>query len=582
MADSGQRIADSGQDSGWWIRTRWVICWLIALGAGGFTVGMSWMCFNDAERADGNWGHVSIDFGGQWVMGRMIVEGHGRQLYNRNYLRGVVEGNYPVGVESAKAEHSDAYNLLSWLSGTDDPGTVASFLTPLAARNPLDELTLLAAGRHVWTPERLQGVLHPRGGALYPPVHALLFAPLAALRPQIAYRVLQALFVILVFFDGWVIQRLTDGRVWWPVATVFIMMFPDFGGAINLGQNSVISLTVLLAGWWQLTRGRPGLAGLCWGLLAFKPVWAASFLLVPLLTRRWRMAASMVVTGIVQIALTLPVVGWESWLDWLHVGRAAAEDYTIQENWIVLSRDLLGIPRRWLLSFDKALAVPEPEKQALATVLGWSLWTAVLLITLLIVGRRWRRMKAESGPVAAFVLLGAFFTCYHFMYYDFLLAGLPVLLLFTEPRRYFQAVFWRPANAPPPTPEVRRYYQPTWDNLTPPPMPLLPEGRRARWVLAPLPPLLLFLILVLPRLSHLYDLPQALPPSETVCLLLLWAWCGYRVLRDGGETTAACGLVSPVVFAVAVGAAQLPELGTDVGRAHEGLADQHGADAGRL
>ncbi len=517
------------------------MCWLLVLGGAGFAAEMAWTCFDERDDQGKwvrNWGHASIDFGGQWVMGRMIVEGHGRQLYNRNYLRAVVEGNYPVGVESKKAEHSDAYNLLSWMAGSDDSNTMGSFLTPLAGGDPFGELTLLAAGHEVWTPERLQGVLHPRGGALYPPVQAMLFAPLGTLRPPIAYRVLQALFLVLVFFDGWVIHRMTDGRVWWPVATGFIMMFPGFGGSINLGQNAILSLSVLLVGWWQLTCGRQGLAGVCWGLLAFKPVWAVSFLLVPLVTRRWRMAASMTVTGIVQIALTLPLVGWESWLDWLHVGRVAAHDYTVQENWIFLSRDLLGIPRRWLLTFHDSLAVPQPEKQSLATVLGWSLWTAVLTITLLIVWRQRRRMNAEAGPAAAFVLLGAFFTCYHFMYYDILLAGLPVLLLFTEPRRYFQVAvcgFGRSGKRL--APQLLPYYQPTLDDLKPPPMPLLPEGRRARWVLAPMPPLLLLLILILPPLSNLYDWPKLLPPGETVGLLLLWAWCGYRVLRDEENTT---------------------------------------------
>src|SRR6185437_12911926 len=467
--------------------TRWVICWFIALGAAGFAGDMAWTCFNDAERADGNWGHRSIDFGGQWLLGRMVVEGYGRQLYNRNYLRVVVEKNYPLGPESKKEESSDAKCLLDWMAGTDDTATMGSFLAPLAGGDTFGELTLLAAGEEVWTPQRLESVNHPRGGSLYPPVHALLFVPLATLRPPIAYRVLQMLILVLVFFDGWVIQRITEGRVWWPVAAVFVMIFPGFGGSINLGQNAVLSLTILLVGWWQLMRGRQGVAGVCWGLLAFKPVWAASFFLVPLLTRRWRMAASMAVTGIVQILLTLPLVGWQSWLDWLHVGRAAAEDYTVQENWIYLSRDLLGIPRRWLLTFEKSIAISQPENQSLATILGWSLWAAVLIITLLIVWRRWRRMNAASGPVAAFILLGAYFSCYHFMYYDVLLAGLPVLLLFTEPRRYFQAVFW-PRRQEPLSPELQRYYQPAFDNLTPPPMPLLPEGRRARWVLAPLPP----------------------------------------------------------------------------------------------
>jgi len=540
-------------------QTRWAICWLIALGSAGFAAEEAWQGFHDAERGDGNWGHASIDFGGQWIMGRMIVEGHGRQLYNRNYLRAVVERGYPAGVESPKADKNDAENLLSWLSGEDDseaPKVVASCLVPLAASDGYTGAVLLAAGQDLWTEERIEHVVEPhRGGALYPPVHALLFAPLAALPPPIAYRVLQVIILALVFFDGWVVQRMTDGRVWWPVAAVFLMMFPGFGGTLNLGQNAVFSLTLLLVGWWQLGRGRPVLAGVCWGLLAFKPVWAASFFLVPLLTRRWRMAASMAVTGLVQIAVTLPLVGWESWLNWLHVGRAASREYTIQENWIFLSRDLLGIPRRWLLTFDKLIAC-KPEEQFLPAVLGWGLWSAVLACTLLVVWRRPRRINALTGPAAAFVLLGAFFSCYHFMYYDFLLAGLPLLLLFGEPRRYVLAVF---------------------------------GGRPRSRLDAVIPPLLLLLILILPPIGCLCDPTNHFPPGETFSLLLLWAWCGYRVLKDG-ESIPPCGpqlAGENGILAASRGlfdssAVQLPQLGADVGRAHEGFADQHGADAGRL
>ncbi len=584
-------------------QTRWAICWLIAFGTTGVVIEEALRCFNDRERADGNWGHASIDFGGQWVMGRMIVEGSGRQLYNRNYLRPIVEGNYPDGVESKKSDHTDAVNLLSWLSGEDDPeapNVVASLLTPLAGNDVYGAASLLAASQDLWSEERIDPVVAPHlGGALYPPIHAVLFAPLATLRPPIAYRVLQAIVLALVFFDGWVVHRMTDRRVWWPVALVFIMIFPGFTGTINLGQNAVFSLTALLVGWWQLGRGRPVLAGICWGMLAFKPVWAASFFLVPLLTQRWRMAASMAVAGLAQIAVTLPLVGWQSWLNWLQIGQAASRDYTVQENWIFLSRDLLGIPRRWLLTFESLIA-RKPEEQLLPTLLGWSLWTAVLVFTLFVVWRRRRQMNALAGPPAAFVMTGVFFTCYHFMYYDFLLAALPVLLLFTEPRRYFQMVFWRRPRwlarltgdgsaEPDDTPmrsEMRRYYQPRLDELTPPPMPLLPAGQRPRWVLAPLPPLLLLLMLILPPIGCFIDPTNHFPPGETFTLLLLWVWSGYRVLKDSNGMTATSEEPAPscasVVLDGTVGAVQLSELGGDVGRAHEGFADQHSADAGRL
>ncbi len=243
-----------------------------------------------------------------------------------------------------------------------------------------------------------------------------------------------------------------------------------------------------------------------------------------------------------------------------------------------------------LLTFEHSLA-SKPEEQLLPTVLGWTLWAAVLLTTLLVIARRGKRMKALTGPAAAFVLLGAYFSCYHFMYYDVLLAGLPVLLLFTEPRCYLRAEFWPWARGDVrPRPEMLPYYQPGLEDWAPPPMPLLPGGRRARWVCASMPPLLLVLILALPAVTaipvveSLCDPAHHFPPGESLGLLLLWAWCGYRVLIDTEEETGTLRAPAPSPARVALDgrAAQFAELGADVGSTHQGLADQHGANAGRL
>ena len=46
--------------------------------------------------ANGNYGYTEIDFGGQWLMGRMIVRGYGKDLYNRTRQRQVLNDSFPV------------------------------------------------------------------------------------------------------------------------------------------------------------------------------------------------------------------------------------------------------------------------------------------------------------------------------------------------------------------------------------------------------------------------------------------------------------------------------------------------------
>jgi arabinofuranan 3-O-arabinosyltransferase len=259
------------------------------------------------------------------------------------------------------------------------------------------------------------------------------------------------------------------------------MCFPGFGGSLNLGQNAPLSLAVLLWGWVLVERGRDGWAGVVWGLLAYKPVWAASFFLVPLWTRRWRMAGAMLATGTALAVATLPVVGLGAWLDWLAVGRVASQVYEVNENWIDLSRDLLGSARRWLLDFDR----PDDQRgDPLAGALGWAALLAVAGATTLAAWRRPAQVRSTRGPGAAFVLLAAWLCCLHFMYYDVLLAALPVAVLFAEP------------------------------------------GRKQGWWPAYL---LVGLVVVLPPGFVLAAPWRMEVPWDQYGLLLLWAWCGWRV-----------------------------------------------------
>jgi arabinofuranan 3-O-arabinosyltransferase len=507
---------------------RYLACWVLALTFAAFAAREAWTCWDDGRRADGNWGHGTIDFGAQWLMGRMIWEGRGQELYDRRAHREVVEAAYPRADGKPEPAKSDAEELLGWMIASDEEDS------------------------HL-------------GGPLYPPVHGLLFAPLGSLPPRTAYRVLQAIILGLVFVNGWLAQRLTGGGVWWPVAVALLMLFPGFNATINLGQNSLLSLTLVAAGWWQLREGHPWRGGILWGLLAFKPVWAVAFFLIPLLTRRWKFAAAMVLTGGVLSAATLPLVGWHSWLDWLAVGRLAAADYARQESWIILSRDLIGIPRRWMLHFKDGIAYPPQPLAPVATALGSSLWLSVVAATVVVAVWRRRRLGGLTGPGAAFLLLGAYFACYHFMYYDVMLAALPVALLFTDPRRAWPVRRMHRLHGPgtvarlaaldPSTPTVGPSPQdPDWSQritahplttaitahpLAAAPHPLGPSVTvlvlKPHWLLNLVPPLLLLGMLVLPPVCFLLDSTYHFPPMETFCLLALWAWCGWQVATTGGR-----------------------------------------------
>ena len=362
-----------------WREHRYLLSWLLFGVVAAAMLDVAWVTRNDPSRADGNNGHTTIDFGGQWLMGRMVVEGYGKHLYDRRYERLVLSEHY-------SQEETD--NLLDWLMG-DDEGDDDS--------------------QHV-------------GGPLYPPVHCFVCYPLALLTPQIAYRCDQVLHLVEALLAGWAVARLSRGRVWLPIAALLVILFYGFSSSMLLGQNAALALALLLWGWVFMSEGHPLGGGFLWGLLAFKPVWVPPFILVTLLTRRWHAAVAMALTGLGLVMLTLPVVGWHSWLDWVQVGREATGTYASDAHWISISRDVLNLPRRWYPPIDSGSAA----------IIGWGLLAIIFATTTVIAVARRRATGAATGPLVAFIVLGMWLCSFHFMYYDLLLAAFPLAVLLVD------------------------------------------------------------------------------------------------------------------------------------------------------
>jgi hypothetical protein len=512
-------------------RLRWVVAWSVAGITMAISIGCALFVHFNSKRADWNEGHVLIDFGGQYLMGRMLVVGRGRELYHRKAHLEVLREAYP-DYTHAPDQRPDAERLNDWLIPVYPECTI--------------------------------------GGALYPPIHALFMAPFALLPPQPAFRIVQFLDHVWVLLIGWMAQRLSAGRLWMPVAIAVLFCFPGYIGAIVLGQNAVFSLMLLVSGWYLLSRGRPGWAGVVWGLLAFKPVWAAAFFLTPLLTGRWRMALTTALTGTILALLTLPFVGVQAWFDWLAVGGEATKGYTVVTNWIHLSRDLNDLPLRWMTVYEKEQTDPH---WALAVRLGWVLWLSFAATSIgvvlwrVIYERRFGRGPALEGPAATFVLLGSYFSCFHFLFYDSLLAALPVMLLFMEPGRYARwprslgaALRWlwdepapsprshaprgnvssdalRPGTAAPGSEvflpatqsveELRSHAERGNEEARRP----LPNVRAAPfWDEVPL--FILVFNIIATYVGNLLNWSGHGPPWDTYGLLVLWAWCCVSWIRQ--------------------------------------------------
>ncbi len=444
-----------------------LLLWIAVLLLAAFMLRRALNWFNVHEsrpehtRRISNIGHAQIDFGGQWVMGRMLVLGHGRELYHRQREWEVVQEGFPVEDEPlviqleaiepgpsrklAKPDDElkhDAERMMGWFMGSDAPewrqaaGAITAPLGGSISGNPFLEAALQQTARDSITPAVVEKVTTPAiGGPLYPPVHAFFYLPIGMFdRPLQAYHFFQVIAAVSVFVAGLGVKALSRGRIWWSVATLVLLLYPGTRGGLDLGQNPTITLSIVIWGWALASRGYDFAGGLVWGLFAFKPVWALAFLIVPLLTGRWRFLLAMVLTGGGLVLATLPFVGIRTWFDWLEVGKEAAGIYNVNQNWINLSRDLHGIPRRMLHDFTAPMAERDTP---LARSLAWALWSFVMAATVGIY-LRFADRKRAVGIGAAFLFLGAFLTCYRFMYYDALISAAALSVLFAEPARFFR------------------------------------------------------------------------------------------------------------------------------------------------
>src|SRR4051812_16251663 len=96
-------------------RTRLVLAWLVAIGSALVGCSLAWNNCRDPQRPDGDWGHVNIDFSGQWLLAALFARGEARHLYDRPTQAEVLRHAYPQADEAPGQERHDADKILDWL-----------------------------------------------------------------------------------------------------------------------------------------------------------------------------------------------------------------------------------------------------------------------------------------------------------------------------------------------------------------------------------------------------------------------------------------------------------------------------------
>ena len=581
---------------------------------------------SDNCRADGNPGHIFIDFGGQWLFARTLVTGHGKQLYHRQVHWKIANDGYPLSRQSpaaikyaypgivlpthlkkGDADRDDERLMNTMMCLGDEPAVANPLREPFGAifagaidPNPFAAAAFAKLGSEQITKEVVDDFEKPiLGGPLYPPTHPFFYAPLGLIsEPQQAYHAFQIASILALFGCGAMIRLMSRGRIWCSVATFVLLIYPGSQPGIDLGQNHCITLFILLSGWALASRGYQFGGGAIWGLLAFKPIWGIAFILAPLLMRRWRFIGGTAVVGFGFVLLTIPFVGVQAWKDWFDIGKYASDLYNRDQNWINLSRDVSGLPKRLMIDFETprdkidttypnfasnallafvavttiAIYVYHGHRSRLfglaagllAVVLyvlekftfwdrpnvqGFLFYTELLctvaFLTTVILSFFHKHPRRATGLAAGFLLLGAYLCGYRFMYYDSLLAVVGFAAMLAQPNEVFGGLTGtlQTVRSVPMQGRIRGYFNSPILTLL---LLLVISSTYLHWQGAQFT-VALGQILVLrkdkdgkaewkPRqLSVAADWNHA---NDTALTMVAWLWLALRVLREGRRADA--------------------------------------------
>ena len=203
-----------------------------------------------------------------------------------------------------------------------------------------------------------------------------------------------------------------NSSLFWPL----VLAYPAFFHYVIRGQISPLMLVCFTAAWFAFRAGRPLLAGLALGCLAFKPQFLVAIPIVFLLARAWKPLLGTVVGAAAQLALTWAWCGTEVMRQYVstlvNLSRLVAATETTKAHAQMHS----------LRSFF-SLLVPWPN-----VALGFTLISAATIMVL--AARTWRSDLPLPVRFSA-LILAAVLVNPHLFVYD-LLVLVPALILLAE------------------------------------------------------------------------------------------------------------------------------------------------------
>jgi len=244
----------------------------------------------------------------------------------------------------------------------------------------------------------------------YAPHVALAYAPLSLVGYRLAYVLHTGLMVgALVLALGLIRPMVGVVDRWFALTVASTIGFYPVFMAVGGGQNTALSLLLLVVVWRSLRDGRDATAGIAVALLMFRPQYAVP-LLGLLFVGRHMKAVGWAVAGTAATWMTDAILLGPAWLsEWLHsVGP-----------FVSLDADVNGHNAVSIVGFTQATLGSD---SAIAVVFG-TLGSIAVAITL---ARVWRSPSVGLDRQMALTAVGLVLLSPHTMFYD---AGLIVITM---------------------------------------------------------------------------------------------------------------------------------------------------------
>ena len=295
--------------------------------------------------------------------------------------------------------------------GTDFSNVYAAGMAALSghAAAPFDILSQQRQEQAIF------GAATPLYGWHYPPFFLLVAAPLARL-PYLTALIVWQLGTLVLYL--WSLVVLARASAWPHWAGMRVLLLPALGFTavyVNLthGNNGFLT-AALFAGGLGLLNKRPLLSGFLFGLLAYKPQYAALIPLVLATTGRWRVLCAFAATLFVLAALVTLLFGWAVWPAFL-----AGAQFT---RTVVLEQGSTGF-QKMQTAFAGVRLLGGP------VWLAYGVQAGVAALATIGVVRIWRRPQASFGDKGASLCLGALLVTPYSLDYDLMVLAPALLLL---------------------------------------------------------------------------------------------------------------------------------------------------------